>query len=113
MTPVTQEHVHPSGGNVMNFSQDSRTQRHELGNGVEFLSGRLPEPLLWANALFEHIWSLHPQEKHWIKIHGRLVQTPRYQQAYGKDYHYTGRVNSALPIPEELKPLHAWVRDAI
>lgn len=46
-------------------------------------------------------------------MHGRLVRTPRWQQAYGRDYFYTGRVNAALPIPDELEPLHSWVRKTI
>ena len=34
-----------------------------------------------------------------IKIYGRLVETPRWQQAYGADYHYTGQLNAGLPVP--------------
>lgn len=45
-------------------------------------------------------------------MYGRLVDTPRWQQAYGRDYFYTGRLNHALPVPVELEPLHGWVRDA-
>ena len=56
------------------------------------------------------MWSLHPTDYHEIKIHGRLVKTPRWQQAYGNDYHYTGRVNTALPVPDILQLLHAWCR---
>ena len=46
-------------------------------------------------------------------IHGRKVKTPRWQQAYGTDYHYTGRVNQALPVPPLLEPLLIWSREAI
>jgi len=46
-------------------------------------------------------------------MHGRMVRTPRWQQAYGRDYHYTGNVNKALAVPETLEPLLAWVRSAI
>jgi alkylated DNA repair dioxygenase AlkB len=39
-----------------------------------------------------------------------MVETPRWQQAYGADYHYTGRVNRALPVPPFVEPLMAWVQ---
>ncbi|HEV2860037.1 MAG TPA: alpha-ketoglutarate-dependent dioxygenase AlkB [Pyrinomonadaceae bacterium] len=43
-------------------------------------------------------------------MHGRAVKTPRWQQAFGMDYHYTGRVNRALPVPTALGPLLDWAR---
>jgi len=46
-------------------------------------------------------------------MHGRPAQTPRWQQAYGADYHHTGRTNTALPVPAILEPLHAWARRTI
>ena len=46
-------------------------------------------------------------------MHGRPVKTPRWQQAYRADYHYTGRTNTALPVPAILEPLHHWARQAI
>lgn len=86
---------------------------HDLGGGVHFLAGITPAELVWANHLFDEVWQLHPAEKHRIMMHGRLVETPRWQQAYGRDYHYTGRTNAALPLPHSLAPLLAWVRSAI
>jgi hypothetical protein len=46
-------------------------------------------------------------------MHGRPIKTPRWQQAYGADYHYTGRTNAALSVPAILEPLHHWARQAI
>jgi len=62
---------------------------------------------------FEAIWALRPEDYHIIQIHGRPVPTPRWQQAYGADYHYTGRTNEALPVPTVLEPLHTWARRSI
>src|SRR5262249_195285 len=45
-----------------------------------------------------------------IKMHGRVVKTPRWQQAYGADYRYTGRVNRALPVTPEMEPYLLWCR---
>jgi alkylated DNA repair dioxygenase AlkB len=86
---------------------------HNLGSGCEFKSGNLPEDLIWDEPTFDAAWSLHPEDKHEILIHGRLVKTPRWQQAYATDYHYTGRVNAALPTPRILDPLLEWAQREI
>lgn len=86
---------------------------HSLDAMHGFLVGQLPAHLRLSPAQFEALWALHPATFHEIKIHGKLVKTPRWQQAYGADYKYTGNVNKALPIPPSLEPLHAWAREAI
>ncbi|MES2645157.1 MAG: alpha-ketoglutarate-dependent dioxygenase AlkB [Myxococcota bacterium] len=53
---------------------------------------------------FEALWALHPADFHQIRMMGRLVHTPRWQQAYGRDYRYTGSLNRALPVPPLLEP---------
>ncbi|MBP6236764.1 MAG: hypothetical protein KA536_11500 [Saprospiraceae bacterium] len=51
-------------------------------------------PLLITNQfIFSDIWNMHPEQFHEIKIYGKLVKTPRWQQAYEKNYSYTGNVN--------------------
>lgn len=88
-------------------------EAHELDDGHRFFVGRLPAAMLPDAAAFEALWALHPDDYHVIQMHGRPVETPRWQQAYGADYHYTGRTNAALPIPAVLDPLHAWARHAV
>jgi len=66
-----------------------------------------------TDAQFEEMWQLHPQAHAEIKIHGRKVPIPRWQQAYGSDYHFSGEVNRALPIPRLLAPLLVWGRETI
>jgi alkylated DNA repair dioxygenase AlkB len=78
-----------------------------------FSAGHLPDDLVLNEAQFEELWNLHPREYHTIKIHGRDVLTPRWQQAFGADYHYTGRVNRALPMLPLLAPLLAWAKATI
>src|SRR5687767_3257571 len=75
--------------------------------------GRLPDSLQVSPAQFEALWEMHPSEFHTIQIMGRNVKTPRWQQAYGVDYFYAGKVNRALPIPEILRPLHDGTREII
>lgn len=86
---------------------------HDLGDGHSFLTGDLPVNLRLVPTAFEALWRTHPAEYHEILMHGRVVKTPRWQQAFGRDYHYTGRVNRALPIPPLLDPLLAWARGQI
>jgi alkylated DNA repair dioxygenase AlkB len=84
-----------------------------LDDSHVFYCGRLPECLVPDVVQFSEIWSLHPEQFHEILIHGKLVRTPRWQQAYGKDYHYTHRTNRALPIPSLLQPFVDWARTSI
>jgi alkylated DNA repair dioxygenase AlkB len=77
------------------------------------MTGSLPAPLIWDDAAFEEAWGLHPADKHVIHMPGGPVETPRWQQAYGADYRYTGRVNRALPVPSLLVPVREWVRETV
>ncbi len=79
-----------------------------LPYGLSVWSGSLPDTHLPDTDTFDKIWALHPDEYHRIHIHGREVATPRWQQAYGMDYHYTGKTNGALPVAPILAPFLAW-----
>lgn len=86
---------------------------HEIDKNHKFWTGNIPDYLSFNLGDFDILWNMHPCDFHEIKIHGRLVKTPRWQQAYGVDYHYTGRVNEALPIPLLLKLLFSWSKENI
>lgn len=86
---------------------------HDLGSGHKLLLGYLPVELMPAPEGFQELWQMHPQEFHEIRIHGRLVKTPRWQQAFGRDYHYSGRINRALPLPPILEPFLRWACQTI
>lgn len=86
---------------------------HDLGDDLAFLTGVLPPELVWDPAAFDAVWHLHPPDRHVIHMPGGPVETPRWQQAYGADYRYTGRVNKALPVPPALVPLRDWLCAAI
>jgi alkylated DNA repair dioxygenase AlkB len=88
-------------------------ERHELPDGSLFWSGALPDELLVEGEAFEALWSLHPETYHTIKMHGRPVKTPRFQQAYGADYRYTGNTNRALVTPPALAPYLEWGREFV
>jgi alkylated DNA repair dioxygenase AlkB len=86
---------------------------HLLDDRHRFYSGHLPDGLRCDAERFELLWRLHPEEFHEIQMVGRPVKTPRWQQAYGRDYHYTRQTNRAMPVDPLLAPLLDWVRAAI
>lgn len=92
---------------------DAGFECHDLGGGLTFWTGGLPPTLRFGPAAFAALWRLHPPEYHEILMRGRAVKTPRWQQAFGMDYRYTGRVNRALPTPPPLGPLLGWARGLV
>lgn len=86
---------------------------HTLEDGSPFLEGKLPAPLILDEAAFEVLWGIHPSIPPTIRMVGRQVQLPRWQQAYGADYYFSGQISSALPVPEPLAPLLEWCRQMI
>lgn len=56
---------------------------------------------------------MHPEEFHTVKMYGKEVFTPRWQQAYGKNYSYSGSKNNALPIPGLFKIFLEWSQENI
>jgi alkylated DNA repair dioxygenase AlkB len=92
--------------------------RHELSTGHGFSVVKLPHSRILDEQEFGTAWELRPGYFHTIKMHGKLVTTPRWQQAYGKDYEYTGRVNTALPVETtmpvpKIRAIVSWCRDRI
>ena len=83
-------------------------ENHRLDEQNNLYSTMLPNELRFSDEQFEEAWAMHPAAYHELMMHGKLVPTPRWQQAYGRDYHYTGQVNKALPIPTLLQPLLDW-----
>jgi len=88
-------------------------QRHILDAEHVLWEGALPPHLRADAETFETLWALHPAEYHDVRVHHKLVKTPRWQQAYHRDYVYTGSRNNALPVPAPLQPYWDWAREAI
>ena len=83
----------------------------DLSDQHHVLVGRLPDQFNFSQARFDEIWNLHPEEYHVVNMMGKDIPTPRWQQAYGMDYRYTGAKQNALPIPPLLAPYHDWSCD--
>ena len=84
-----------------------------LDNASYVATGTLPGHLRLNESAFGTLWAQHPKEYHQIHMYGRLISTPRWQQAYGHDYRYTGNLNKALPIPSVVEPLLTWAQDIL
>jgi alkylated DNA repair dioxygenase AlkB len=87
--------------------------RQACGSGCAVFVGRVPERLMPTKVGFDELWRLHPDEFPQIKIRGQLVRTPRWQQAFGEDYRFSGQISRALPVSPVLGPLLQWSREAI
>ncbi|MEO0534709.1 MAG: alpha-ketoglutarate-dependent dioxygenase AlkB [Cyanobacteria bacterium P01_A01_bin.123] len=88
-------------------------QRHTLDAQHCLWQGRLPDKFLANEQQFEEFWALHPENYNQIKIHGRTIKTPRWEQSYNKPYCYAGVTTSALPVPEPANPIWEWAKATI
>jgi hypothetical protein len=83
---------------------------HVLDDGHHFFVGQLPDSLRLDAVDFDALWAMHPEGFDSIHMLGRPIELPRWQQAYGFDYHFSGRTSSALPVPATLEPFRDWAR---
>ena len=86
---------------------------HYLDEQHTLLEGALPLKLQLSAYQFQDLWNLHPDAFDEIMMYGRPVKTPRWQQAFGADYHFSGQTSTALPVPLLLRPLLEWSQSAI
>ncbi|WP_367392957.1 alpha-ketoglutarate-dependent dioxygenase AlkB [Lewinella sp. LCG006] len=77
-----------------------------------YVSNTVPQFNLSYEA-FLQLWERHPPSYHRLMMHGKEVLTPRWQQAYGKNYRYTGSQNNALAIDQDLKKYLEWACEHI
>jgi alkylated DNA repair dioxygenase AlkB len=86
---------------------------YRLGDGCEYLLGRLPNCLMPTLEGIDAIWSLHPHSHAEILIHGKQVSIPRWQQAYGHDYMFNSVAAHAHPMPALLTGFLAWTQQTV
>lgn len=83
-------------------------KREKMGKASWLDVGRLPKELFVAEDGFQTFWNLHPGDRHEIMMYGKTVRVPRYQQAYLRDYTFSGSTSKVLPLPDEFAPYLAW-----
>lgn len=62
------------------------------GSWIAYKPGLFPS----STEQFETVWNQHPQELKTIKLFGKDQVVPRYQQAYGRSYMYSGIVSDCV-----------------
>lgn len=75
----------------------------------------LPSHLL-TNTILDDLWSLCPSEKSHIKLMGRDVELPRFQQTFSNvvsHYRFSGVDHKSTPLPPLLEPFMDYVNSLI
>jgi alkylated DNA repair dioxygenase AlkB len=88
-------------------------EEHHLDATHSIFIGKIPSSLKEELPDFEDLWETHPEDYHLVKMLGKEIPTPRWQQAYGFDYEYTGSKQNAFPIDANLKPFQDWCKKEI
>ena len=85
----------------------------KLDDACALYHRQLPENLKWDSDQFEFAWKRHPPSYDTVVIHGRPVKIPRFQQAYDRDYQFSGQTSISIPLPEIFQPLLDWARNSV
>lgn len=75
--------------------------------------GVAPESWCPDEMAFEQWWDLHPEALGKIVIHGKTIDTPRWQQAYGRDYQFSGQTNIARALTPQMVSVLLWCQTHI
>lgn len=70
--------------------------------------GIIPSNIQLNEEQYDELWCQHPQERHDIYIFNKWFKVPRWQQAYGIDYSFSGNISKAKPITDQLKKYIDW-----
>jgi hypothetical protein len=93
--------------------EDRAFRFHEIVGGQGIWVGALPDELVPEEQGFEELWALHPENQGLLKIHGRVVTAPRWNQSYGAAYSYNELAEAPRELPAALEPYLDWARAAI
>lgn len=97
------------------IKKKSPTQPYKItlphGDSWIMIYPEIPKEIQIDETVFETLWKLHPEEFEEGYMHGQLTKFPRWSQAYGQDYYYSGKLHKALPIELQfMKDLLLWVQ---
>lgn len=89
------------------LESDPRFEVEDLGGGTWIaLAKRFYEP---PKSLFDETWASHPLTFKTIKMFGKDTVIPRYQQAFGRSYAYSGAVSESIEETPLIRELMATV----
>lgn len=79
--------------------------RYYLSNNSWYDEGVLPTEI---DGDFNRLWDAHPKEYGLVKIYGKVIHTPRWQQTYGRAYEFSGINHTPLETPPLFQPFWDW-----
>lgn len=85
----------------------------QLGDGQVIWLDELPADLVPTDAAFADWWRLHPEDPPTIRVRGYKGPAPRFQQAYGHDYRFSGQTSIAVPLPDQFSAVTEWVKATV
>lgn len=88
-------------------SRKSKTHLFKEDDGQSWVTTCRLAPALMpseSDTRLRDLWALRPAERSVIQMAGRPVTVPRYNQAYGRSYQFSGANHAALPLPPLLQP---------
>lgn len=78
----------------------------ELFEGrCRLLTGMIPQGLVPPR---EILMGCVPERPALVTLYGKTHESPRFTQAYGRSYTYSGQEHHALPVPDWLQVLMDW-----
>lgn len=73
---------------------------------------KLPEELRCTKEIFKELLEMKPKERGKVKIFGKEIDVPRWQQTYGRDYYFSGITHKGIELKNEyIKRLLKYVRE--
>ena len=78
----------------------------KLRNDSWLSTAELPQELLDID--FDEMWEKHPEQYAQVKIAGKLINTPRWSQSYGKGYMYSGVEHDGIEVDPIFQPILEW-----
>eukprot|EP00581_Thalassiosira_minuscula_P006758 CAMPEP_0183704778 /NCGR_PEP_ID=MMETSP0737-20130205/2052_1 /TAXON_ID=385413 /ORGANISM="Thalassiosira miniscula, Strain CCMP1093" /LENGTH=263 /DNA_ID=CAMNT_0025931779 /DNA_START=97 /DNA_END=885 /DNA_ORIENTATION=- len=93
------------------INEDVELLAERLGGNEENITYLTEDNLSWiihikqwmpttSKEEFDKQWSLHPEDRHQLKLFGRMFTENRWSQSWGHSYSYSGSTNRARPIEE-------------
>lgn len=91
------------------FNSKTHFSKIQLDDSHVIYKAQLPDQLkMLSDDAFSALWATRPKQFHKIKMMGKTIDTPRWQQAFAKDYRYSGNINHGIPLVEPITSLLNW-----
>ena len=59
---------------------------------------------------FKKLMSIKPEERGKVLIYGKLLNVPRFQKSYNRDYSFSNLNHKSEQLPDEFKPYFDWAK---